>query len=148
MNVVIWIYWLIWEYGRMLHCTVDLQEHCNYNLSLQLQAGAPCCNTTAILKALYKIWDLFDLKKESIPCVCIMHFPASNTYCSLSLIFLWIVTSPAGSIGSELTTSNVSVYITSDAGNTWRQVRVLFYFDHVLLFKSNSNLDYLKFLCD
>ncbi|XP_061628110.1 VPS10 domain-containing receptor SorCS1 isoform X1 [Phyllopteryx taeniolatus] len=28
----------------------------------------------------------------------------------------------SGSFGSELTTSNVSVYITSDAGNTWRQI--------------------------
>ncbi|KAM8772002.1 VPS10 domain-containing receptor SorCS1 isoform 2-T2 [Acanthopagrus schlegelii] len=28
----------------------------------------------------------------------------------------------SGSIGSELTTSNVSVFITSDAGNTWRQI--------------------------
>uniref|UniRef100_A0A7N6AFT4 PKD domain-containing protein n=1 Tax=Anabas testudineus TaxID=64144 RepID=A0A7N6AFT4_ANATE len=31
----------------------------------------------------------------------------------------------SGSFGSELTTSNVSVFITSDAGNTWRQVRLL-----------------------
>uniref|UniRef100_A0A672Z6Q5 VPS10 domain-containing receptor SorCS2 n=1 Tax=Sphaeramia orbicularis TaxID=375764 RepID=A0A672Z6Q5_9TELE len=28
----------------------------------------------------------------------------------------------SGSIGSELTTTNVSVFITSDAGNTWRQI--------------------------
>uniref|UniRef100_A0A7N6AGZ7 PKD domain-containing protein n=1 Tax=Anabas testudineus TaxID=64144 RepID=A0A7N6AGZ7_ANATE len=28
----------------------------------------------------------------------------------------------SGSFGSELTTSNVSVFITSDAGNTWRQI--------------------------
>uniref|UniRef100_A0A665W1K9 PKD domain-containing protein n=1 Tax=Echeneis naucrates TaxID=173247 RepID=A0A665W1K9_ECHNA len=28
----------------------------------------------------------------------------------------------SGSIGSELTSSNVSVYITSDAGNTWRHI--------------------------
>ncbi|XP_061580245.1 VPS10 domain-containing receptor SorCS1-like isoform X2 [Cololabis saira] len=28
----------------------------------------------------------------------------------------------SGSIGSELTTNNVSVFITSDAGNTWRQI--------------------------
>nr|XP_019939359.1 PREDICTED: VPS10 domain-containing receptor SorCS1-like [Paralichthys olivaceus] len=28
----------------------------------------------------------------------------------------------SGSFGSELTASNVSVYITSDAGNTWRQI--------------------------
>ncbi|XP_053713691.1 VPS10 domain-containing receptor SorCS1 isoform X1 [Synchiropus splendidus] len=28
----------------------------------------------------------------------------------------------SGSYGSELTNSNVSVYITSDAGNTWRQI--------------------------
>ncbi|XP_068178070.1 VPS10 domain-containing receptor SorCS1-like isoform X2 [Antennarius striatus] len=28
----------------------------------------------------------------------------------------------SGSIGSELTASNVSVFITSDAGNTWRQI--------------------------
>ncbi len=27
-----------------------------------------------------------------------------------------------GSIGAELTSSNVSMFITSDAGNTWRQV--------------------------
>ncbi|XP_028258691.1 VPS10 domain-containing receptor SorCS1 isoform X2 [Parambassis ranga] len=28
----------------------------------------------------------------------------------------------SGSIGSELTASNVSIFITSDAGNTWRQI--------------------------
>ncbi|CAB1344642.1 unnamed protein product, partial [Coregonus sp. 'balchen'] len=28
----------------------------------------------------------------------------------------------SGSIGAELTTSNVSMFITSDAGNTWRQI--------------------------
>lgn len=32
-----------------------------------------------------------------------------------------------GSIGSELTSSNVSVFVASDAGNTWRQVRLLFH---------------------
>lgn len=32
----------------------------------------------------------------------------------------------AGSIGSELTSTNVSVFITSDAGNAWRQVTALY----------------------
>ncbi|KAL6481592.1 hypothetical protein MHYP_G00096720, partial [Metynnis hypsauchen] len=27
----------------------------------------------------------------------------------------------SGSVGTELTNSNVSMFITSDAGNTWRQ---------------------------
>uniref|UniRef100_A0A8C7Y9I6 Sortilin related VPS10 domain containing receptor 1 n=1 Tax=Oryzias sinensis TaxID=183150 RepID=A0A8C7Y9I6_9TELE len=72
-----------------------------------------------------------DLRGNSIHCVL--------PYCSLHL-HLHVSTNPytsgniasresapgiivaSGSIGSELTTTNVSVFITSDAGNTWRQI--------------------------
>uniref|UniRef100_H2LAD1 VPS10 domain-containing receptor SorCS2 n=1 Tax=Oryzias latipes TaxID=8090 RepID=H2LAD1_ORYLA len=72
-----------------------------------------------------------DLRGNSIHCVL--------PYCSLHL-HLHVSTNPytsgniasresapgiivaSGSIGSELTTTNGSVFITSDAGNTWRQI--------------------------
>lgn len=50
-----------WE---MWHCTVtaDFLEHCNYSPSLLLQAAASCRISAARLKALYKVWGLFDLR--------------------------------------------------------------------------------------
>ncbi|KAM7393570.1 hypothetical protein PAMP_020430 [Pampus punctatissimus] len=72
-----------------------------------------------------------DLRGNSIHCVlpyCSLHLHlhvSANPYTSGNIASRdsapgIIVAS--GSIGSELTTSNVSVYITSDAGNTWRQI--------------------------
>ncbi|XP_040892446.1 VPS10 domain-containing receptor SorCS1 isoform X2 [Toxotes jaculatrix] len=72
-----------------------------------------------------------DLRGNSIYCVlpyCSLHLHlhvSANPYTSGNIASRdsapgIIVAS--GSIGSELTTSNVSVYITSDAGNTWRQI--------------------------
>ncbi len=58
----------------MSHCTEDLMEDGNYSSSLQLQPGAPCCITTADLKALYEIWDLFDLKQTSFPVSALCSF--------------------------------------------------------------------------
>lgn len=55
-----------------------------------------------------------------------MRFPTSDTHCSLSSVCSVNGVSPPGCIGAELTTSNVSVFITSDAGNAWRQVRGLY----------------------
>uniref|UniRef100_A0A4W6D1V8 VPS10 domain-containing receptor SorCS2 n=1 Tax=Lates calcarifer TaxID=8187 RepID=A0A4W6D1V8_LATCA len=58
-----------------------------------------------------------DLRGNSIYCVLV-----STLTVVYLLSFLSISVTLPGSIGSELTTSNVSVYITSDAGNTWRQI--------------------------
>ncbi|KAI3353410.1 hypothetical protein L3Q82_019276, partial [Scortum barcoo] len=44
----------------------------------------------------------------------------AGNHCRISLSSICSV--PPGSIGAELTTNNVSVFITSDAGNTWRQI--------------------------
>ncbi|XP_041839240.1 VPS10 domain-containing receptor SorCS1 isoform X3 [Melanotaenia boesemani] len=72
-----------------------------------------------------------DLRGNSIHCVlpyCSLHLHlhvSANPYTSGNIASRdsapgIIVAS--GSTGSELTTSNVSVFITSDAGNTWRQI--------------------------
>ncbi|XP_020494740.2 VPS10 domain-containing receptor SorCS1 isoform X2 [Labrus bergylta] len=72
-----------------------------------------------------------DLRGNSVHCVlpyCSLHLHlhvSANPYTSGNIASREsspgiIVTS--GSIGSELSTSNVSVFITSDAGNTWRQI--------------------------
>ncbi|XP_053184758.1 VPS10 domain-containing receptor SorCS1 [Scomber japonicus] len=72
-----------------------------------------------------------DLRGNNIHCVlpyCSLHLHlhvSANPYTSGNIASRdsapgIIVAS--GSIGSELTTSNVSVYITSDAGNAWRQI--------------------------
>ncbi|XP_065327223.1 VPS10 domain-containing receptor SorCS1 isoform X1 [Pelmatolapia mariae] len=72
-----------------------------------------------------------DLRGNSIHCVlpyCSLHLHlhvSANPYTSGNIASRdsapgIIVAS--GSIGAELTTSNVSVFITSDAGNTWRQI--------------------------
>uniref|UniRef100_A0A672HB14 VPS10 domain-containing receptor SorCS2 n=1 Tax=Salarias fasciatus TaxID=181472 RepID=A0A672HB14_SALFA len=72
-----------------------------------------------------------DLKGNSVHCVlpyCSLHLHlhvSANPYTSGNIASRdsapgIIVAS--GSIGAELTTTNVSVYITSDAGNTWRQI--------------------------
>ncbi|XP_037620476.1 VPS10 domain-containing receptor SorCS1 isoform X1 [Sebastes umbrosus] len=72
-----------------------------------------------------------DLRGNSIHCVlpyCSLHLHlhvSANPYTSGNIASRdsapgIIVAS--GSIGSELTTSNVSVFIASDAGNTWRQI--------------------------
>ncbi|XP_051939715.1 VPS10 domain-containing receptor SorCS1 isoform X2 [Hippocampus zosterae] len=72
-----------------------------------------------------------DLRGNSIHCMppyCSLHLHlhvSANPYTSGNIASRdsapgIIVAS--GSFGSELTTSNVSVYITSDAGNTWRQI--------------------------
>ncbi|KAK2815567.1 hypothetical protein Q5P01_026034 [Channa striata] len=72
-----------------------------------------------------------DLRGNSIHCLlpyCSLHLHlhvSANPYTSGNIASRdsapgIIVTS--GSIGAELTTSNVSVFITSDAGNTWRQI--------------------------
>ncbi|KAG7486051.1 VPS10 domain-containing receptor 1-like isoform X2 [Solea senegalensis] len=72
-----------------------------------------------------------DLRGNSIHCVlpyCSLHLHlhvSANPYTSGNIASRdsapgIIVAS--GSFGSELTSSNVSVYITSDAGNTWRQI--------------------------
>nr|XP_020449802.1 VPS10 domain-containing receptor SorCS1-like isoform X2 [Monopterus albus] len=72
-----------------------------------------------------------DLRGNSIHCVlpyCSLHLHlhvSANPYTSGNIASRdsapgIIVAS--GSIGSELTTNNVSVFITSDAGNTWRQI--------------------------
>lgn len=47
----------------MSHCIVDLREQCNYSLRLQLRAAVALL---LALKPLYKMWDLFDLKKKRI----------------------------------------------------------------------------------
>lgn len=39
-------------------------------------------------------------------------------------IYLFLVYFP-GNIGSELSYNNVAMFISSDAGNNWRQVRLL-----------------------
>lgn len=62
-----------------------------------------------------------------------MWFPTSDADCGLSPVCSVHGVSPSGCIGSELTNSNVSVFITSDAGNAWRQVRTFYYQDVVLL---------------
>ncbi|XP_054634331.1 VPS10 domain-containing receptor SorCS1-like isoform X2 [Dunckerocampus dactyliophorus] len=72
-----------------------------------------------------------DLRGNSIHCMlpyCSLHLHlhvSANPYTSGNIASRdsapgIIVAS--GSFGSELTNSNVSVYITSDAGNTWRQI--------------------------
>uniref|UniRef100_A0A8D3DD34 VPS10 domain-containing receptor SorCS2 n=1 Tax=Scophthalmus maximus TaxID=52904 RepID=A0A8D3DD34_SCOMX len=72
-----------------------------------------------------------DLRGNSIHCVlpyCSLHLHlhvSANPYTSGNIDSR--ESSPgiivaSGSFGSELTASNVSVYITSDAGNAWRQV--------------------------
>ncbi|KAF3687128.1 VPS10 domain-containing receptor SorCS1 [Channa argus] len=72
-----------------------------------------------------------DLRGNSIHCLlpyCSLHLHlhvSANPYTSGNIASRdsapgIIVAS--GSIGAELTTSNVSVFITSDAGNTWRQI--------------------------
>lgn len=61
-----------------------------------------------------------------------MWFPTSDAYCGLSPVCSVVGVSPSGCIGSELTNSNVSVFITSDAGNAWRQVRTFYYKDVLL----------------
>ncbi|XP_016890793.1 VPS10 domain-containing receptor SorCS1 isoform X4 [Cynoglossus semilaevis] len=72
-----------------------------------------------------------DLRGSSIHCVlpyCSLHLHlhvSANPYTSGNIASRdsapgIIVAS--GSFGSELTAGNVSVYITSDAGNTWRQI--------------------------
>uniref|UniRef100_A0AAQ5YZ64 VPS10 domain-containing receptor SorCS2 n=1 Tax=Amphiprion ocellaris TaxID=80972 RepID=A0AAQ5YZ64_AMPOC len=72
-----------------------------------------------------------DLRGSSIHCVlpyCSLHLHlhvSANPYTSGNIASRdsapgIIVAS--GSIGAELTTTNVSVFITSDAGNTWRQI--------------------------
>uniref|UniRef100_A0A4W6D2F9 VPS10 domain-containing receptor SorCS2 n=1 Tax=Lates calcarifer TaxID=8187 RepID=A0A4W6D2F9_LATCA len=71
-----------------------------------------------------------DLRGNSIYCVLVSVCVSASMLLSVSqtltvvylLSFLSISVTLPGSIGSELTTSNVSVYITSDAGNTWRQI--------------------------
>ncbi|XP_029918697.1 VPS10 domain-containing receptor SorCS1 [Myripristis murdjan] len=72
-----------------------------------------------------------DLRGNNIHCVlpyCSLHLHlhvSANPYTSGNIASKdsapgIIVTS--GSIGAELTSTNVSVFITSDAGNTWRQI--------------------------
>ncbi|XP_057699081.1 VPS10 domain-containing receptor SorCS1 isoform X2 [Corythoichthys intestinalis] len=72
-----------------------------------------------------------DLRGNSIHCMppyCSLHLHlhvSANPYTSGNIASRdsapgIIVAS--GSFGSELSTSNISVYITSDAGNTWRQI--------------------------
>nr|XP_040043026.1 VPS10 domain-containing receptor SorCS1 isoform X2 [Gasterosteus aculeatus aculeatus] len=72
-----------------------------------------------------------DLKGNSIHCVlpyCSLHLHlhvSANPYTSGNIASR--DTAPgiivaSGSIGSELTSSNVSVFVASDAGNTWRQI--------------------------
>ncbi|MEQ2243927.1 VPS10 domain-containing receptor SorCS1, partial [Ilyodon furcidens] len=73
-----------------------------------------------------------DLRGSSIHCVlpyCSLHLHlhvSANPYTSGNIASRESapgIIVASGSIGSELTTSNVSVFITSDAGNTWRQIR-------------------------
>uniref|UniRef100_A0AAR2KZF5 PKD domain-containing protein n=1 Tax=Pygocentrus nattereri TaxID=42514 RepID=A0AAR2KZF5_PYGNA len=72
-----------------------------------------------------------DLQGNSIHCIlpyCSLHLHlhvSANPYTSGNIASKdsapgIIVAS--GSVGAELTTSNVSMFITSDAGNTWRQI--------------------------
>ncbi|XP_049577470.1 VPS10 domain-containing receptor SorCS1 isoform X2 [Syngnathus scovelli] len=72
-----------------------------------------------------------DLRGNSIHCMppyCSLHLHlhvSANPYTSGSIASRESapgIIVASGSSGSELTTSNVSVYITSDAGNTWRQI--------------------------
>ncbi|CAB1417050.1 unnamed protein product [Pleuronectes platessa] len=72
-----------------------------------------------------------DLRGNSIHCVlpyCSLHLHlqvSANPYTSGNIASRESapgIIVASGSFGSELTTSNVSVYITSDAGNTWRQI--------------------------
>ncbi|XP_026160034.1 VPS10 domain-containing receptor SorCS1 isoform X2 [Mastacembelus armatus] len=72
-----------------------------------------------------------DLRGNSIHCVlpyCSLHLHlhvSANPYTSGNIASRDSVPGiiiASGSIGSELTSSNVSVFITSDAGNTWRQI--------------------------
>ncbi|KAM9818171.1 VPS10 domain-containing receptor SorCS1 isoform 2-T3 [Syngnathus typhle] len=72
-----------------------------------------------------------DLRGNSIQCMppyCSLHLHlhvSANPYTSGSIASRESapgIIVASGSSGSELTTSNVSVYITSDAGNTWRQI--------------------------
>uniref|UniRef100_A0A3Q2TED6 Sortilin related VPS10 domain containing receptor 1 n=1 Tax=Fundulus heteroclitus TaxID=8078 RepID=A0A3Q2TED6_FUNHE len=72
-----------------------------------------------------------DLRGNSIHCVlpyCSLHLHlhvSANPYTSGNIASRESapgIIVASGSIGAELTTSNVSVFITSDAGNTWRQI--------------------------
>ncbi|XP_027873821.1 VPS10 domain-containing receptor SorCS1 isoform X1 [Xiphophorus couchianus] len=72
-----------------------------------------------------------DLRGSSIHCVlpyCSLHLHlhvSANPYTSGNIASRESapgIIVASGSIGSELTTSNVSAFITSDAGNTWRQI--------------------------
>uniref|UniRef100_A0A8C9VP26 Sortilin related VPS10 domain containing receptor 1 n=1 Tax=Scleropages formosus TaxID=113540 RepID=A0A8C9VP26_SCLFO len=72
-----------------------------------------------------------DLRGNSIHCVlpyCSLHLHlhvSENPYTSGTIASKESapgIIVASGSIGSELTTSNVSMFITSDAGNTWRQI--------------------------
>ncbi|PWA30690.1 hypothetical protein CCH79_00009138, partial [Gambusia affinis] len=72
-----------------------------------------------------------DLRGNSINCVlpyCSLHLHlhvSANPYTSGNIASRESapgIIVASGSIGSELTTSNVSAFITSDAGNTWRQI--------------------------
>ncbi|XP_017289384.1 VPS10 domain-containing receptor SorCS1 isoform X2 [Kryptolebias marmoratus] len=72
-----------------------------------------------------------DLRGSSIHCVlpyCSLHLHlhvSANPYTSGNIASRESapgIIVASGSIGSELTTNNVSVFITSDAGNAWRQI--------------------------
>ncbi|XP_034444326.1 VPS10 domain-containing receptor SorCS1 isoform X4 [Hippoglossus hippoglossus] len=72
-----------------------------------------------------------DLRGNNIHCVlpyCSLHLHlqvSANPYTSGNIASRESapgIIVASGSFGSELTPSNVSVYITSDAGNTWRQI--------------------------
>ncbi|XP_069386499.1 VPS10 domain-containing receptor SorCS1 isoform X2 [Paralichthys olivaceus] len=72
-----------------------------------------------------------DLRGNNIHCVlpyCSLHLHlqvSANPYTSGNIASREStpgIIVASGSFGSELTASNVSVYITSDAGNTWRQI--------------------------
>ncbi|MFT7807146.1 VPS10 domain-containing receptor SorCS1-like [Arapaima gigas] len=72
-----------------------------------------------------------DLRGNSIHCVlpyCSLHLHlhvSENPYTSGTIASKESapgIIVASGSIGSELTTNNVSMFITSDAGNTWRQI--------------------------
>ncbi|XP_036413192.1 VPS10 domain-containing receptor SorCS1 [Colossoma macropomum] len=72
-----------------------------------------------------------DLQGNSIHCIlpyCSLHLHlhvSANPYTSGNIASKESapgIIVASGSIGAELTTSNVSMFITSDAGNTWRQI--------------------------
>lgn len=72
---------------------------------------------------IFLVWRNTQISNEAAPLICFAYQFKWHTwnnedekYCCSSFLY-------SGVVGPELTSTNVSIFITSDAGNTWREVQ-------------------------